>query len=120
MKTTGASPDFPFNGGGIAAIQGEDTMLRGKIGLLETAVGAAMLDQGRTHRGALDQRCASRHGGAVADHQHFAQLDRRARFTGELFDGDHIVLGDLVLLAAGADHCKHDRNRYRLARRPRQ
>src|SRR6185437_6204139 len=70
-------------------------------------VGAAMLDQGGADRGARDQRRAGRHLGAVADHQHFVQLDRRTRLAGELFDRDHVVGGDLVLLAAGADHCEH-------------
>src|SRR5229473_2187088 len=83
-------------------------------------VGAALLDQGRADRGAGQERCAGRHGGAVAEHQHLAKLDRGAGLAGELLDRDHIVLGDLVLLAAGADHCKHDRNRYRLARPSRQ
>src|SRR5215469_16660337 len=37
-------------------------------------VGAAMLDQGGADRSAVDQRRAGRHGGAVADHQHLAEL----------------------------------------------
>src|SRR5260370_22873707 len=83
-------------------------------------VGAAMLDQGGADRRAIEKRGAGRHHGAVADHQHLAELNRRARLAGELLDGDHIVLGDLVLLAAGADDCEHDKSRYRLQRRPRQ
>src|ERR1700730_9538199 len=71
-------------------------------------VGAALLDQGGADRGVSQQGCAGRYGGAVADHQHLGELDRRARLAGELLDGDHVVRGDLVLLAAGADHCKHD------------
>src|SRR5438270_11188855 len=65
-------------------------------------VGAALLDQGGADRGAREQRRARRHRGAVADHQHLAKFDRRARLAGEPLDRDHVVLGDLVLLAAGA------------------
>src|SRR5207248_7288236 len=71
-------------------------------------VGAALLDQGGADRSAIKQRRAGRDLSAVADHQHLAELDRSAGFAGELLDGDHIVLGDRVLLAAGADHCKHN------------
>src|SRR6266851_7581672 len=70
-------------------------------------VGAALLDEGGADRGAGQERRAGRYGGAVADHQHLGELNRRARLAGELLDGDHVVRGDLVLLAAGADHCKH-------------
>src|SRR3954453_22022565 len=71
-------------------------------------VGAALLDQGGADRGTVEQRRAGRDAGAVADHQHLAELERGAGFAIELLDGDHIVLGDRVLLAAGADHCKHN------------
>src|SRR4051812_18677027 len=67
-------------------------------------VGAALLDQGSADRRAIQQWRAGRDAGAVADHQHLAELDRRAGFAVELLDGDHIILGDRVLLAAGADH----------------
>src|SRR5579864_1271201 len=79
-------------------------------------VGATLLDQLGADRGAGDQRGASRHGGAIADHQDFGQLDRRARLAGELFDRDHVVGRDLVLLAAGADHCEHICRRHVLSR----
>src|SRR5207237_5968959 len=71
-------------------------------------VGAALLDQGGADRSAIKQRRAGRDLSAVADHQHLAELNRSAGFAVELLDGDHIVLGDRVLLAAGADHCKHN------------
>src|SRR3954453_15093846 len=83
-------------------------------------VGAAMLDQLGADRGAGNERRAGRHVGALADHQHLAKLDRRAGFAGELLDRDQIVLGDLVLFAAGADECEHDGNLYRWTRPPRQ
>src|SRR5437763_8796558 len=87
--------------------------------------GAALLDQGGADRGAGQQRRAGRHAGAVADHQHLGELNGRARLAVELLDGNHVVRGDLVLLAAGADHCKHGITgiwlcRYRLAQLPRQ
>src|SRR5262249_12131201 len=66
-------------------------------------VGAAVLDQLGADRGALDERRAGRRLGALADHQHLGELDRRARLADELFDRDDIALGDPVLLAAGAD-----------------
>src|SRR6266478_5995174 len=50
--------------------------------------------------------------GPLADHQHLAELDRGPGLAGELLDRDDIVLGDLVLLAAGPDHSEHDTRRY--------
>src|ERR1700732_4270417 len=70
--------------------------------------GAALLDEGGADRGAGQEGRAGRDIGAVADHQHFAELDHGAGLAVELLDRDHIVLGNRVLLAAGADHCKHD------------
>src|ERR1700676_4912191 len=46
-------------------------------------VGAALLDEGAADRGAGQQRGAGRHAGAVADHQHLGEFDRRARLAGE-------------------------------------
>jgi hypothetical protein len=56
---------------------------------------------------AVDQRGAHGLLGLIADHQHFAQLDRAAGLGVELLDLDNIVFGDPVLLAAGSDHCEH-------------
>src|SRR6516162_6844386 len=58
--------------------------------------------------GAGDQRRPRRDLGTLTDHQHLAELDHGAWFAGELLDRNHIVLGDLVLLAAGPDYREHD------------
>src|SRR5712691_1363546 len=68
---------------------------------------ALLRDDGGADRGAGDERRARRRLGALADHQDVAERDRRAGLAGELLDGDHVVLGDSVLLSAGADHCIH-------------
>src|SRR5262249_13410786 len=57
---------------------------------------------------AVEQRSAGRDLGPVADHQHLGELHGSPGFCGELFDRYDVVLGDLVLLAAGPDHCKHN------------
>src|SRR6266853_1903848 len=46
-------------------------------------VGAALLDQGRADRGAGQERRPRRDGGAIAEHQYFAELDRGAGLAGE-------------------------------------
>src|SRR5258708_30155079 len=71
-------------------------------------VGAPLLDDGGADRGTVQQRRAARDLGPFADHQHFGEFDRRARFGRKLLDRDDVVLGDLVLLAAGPDHCEHN------------
>ena len=43
----------------------------------------------------------------AADHQHVADRDRGAGLGFELLDDDNVVLGDFVLLAAGANYCIH-------------
>src|SRR6266851_712130 len=40
--------------------------------------------------------------GALADHEHAVEGHLGARLAGELLDGDQVVLGNFVLLAAGA------------------
>src|SRR6516165_5362585 len=70
--------------------------------------GAGLLDDGGGNRRASQQRRPRRDLGPLADHQHFAELDRGTGLARELLDRYHIVLGDLVLLAAGPDHRKHD------------
>src|SRR5271169_4699164 len=69
---------------------------------------SALLDDGGADRSAGEQRGTSRDFGAVADHQHFGELDDGAGFAGKFLDCNNVVLGDLVLFAAGSDHCKHN------------
>src|ERR1700722_5307532 len=57
-------------------------------------VRAAMLDELGADRSASDERRARRCAGALADHQHFTELDRRARLAGQFLDRDDIALGD--------------------------
>src|SRR5438105_11511393 len=71
-----------------------------------------LLDHGGADRGAIQKGGAGRHLRAFADHQHLAQLDRGAGLDRQPLDRDDVVLGDLVLLAAGADDCEHDTRRY--------
>src|SRR5216683_1929151 len=76
----------------------------------------ALLDHGGGDRGALEQRRPRRDLRTLADHQHLAELDRGPGLARELLDRDDVVLGDLVLLAAGPDHSEHDTRRYGLPR----
>src|SRR6516225_6821198 len=69
---------------------------------------AGLLDDRSGNRRASQQRRPRRDLGPLADHQHLGELDQRTGFAGELLDRDHILLGDLVLLAAGPDHREHD------------
>src|SRR5215472_8564746 len=71
-----------------------------------------LLDDRGADRGATEQRRAGRNFGALADHQHLSELDSRAGLRRELLDRDDVVLGDLVLLAAGPYHCEHSSCRY--------
>src|SRR5438477_5243428 len=77
-----------------------------------------LLDHGGADRGAIQKRGAGRDLRAFADHQHLAELDRGAGLRRQPFDRDDVVLGDLVLLAAGADDCEHDTRRYSLPHPP--
>src|SRR6266436_6801882 len=77
-------------------------------------VGARLLDHGGADGGAVQQRRAGRNFRPFADHQHLGEFNRRARLGCKLLDRDDVVLGDLVLLAAGPDHCEHDTCRYGL------
>src|SRR5438105_180910 len=76
-----------------------------------------LLDNGGADRRAVEKRCAGRDLGPFADHQHLAQLDHGAGFGRHAFDRDDVVLGNLVLFAAGADDCEHD-TRQKTCRRP--
>src|SRR6516225_9523907 len=74
----------------------------------------ALLDHGGADRGAGKQRRAGRDFCSFADHQHLGELYRRTGLGREFLDRDDIVFGDLVLFAAGSDHCEHDTRRYGL------
>src|SRR5438045_2779770 len=69
--------------------------------------GPRLLYNRGANRGAIHKRRPGRDLGAFADHQHLAELDRGAGLGRQSFDRDDVVLGDLVLLAAGADYCEH-------------
>src|SRR4030095_15926480 len=59
-------------------------------------------------RGAGERRRADAGAARTADQQHVLELDAAALVHAvELLDDDDVVLGDLVLLAAGADDCVH-------------
>ena len=70
-------------------------------------VALALGDDGGADAGAADERRADGDLVAVAEHQHLAELDDLAGVAGQALDLDHVVRGDLVLLAAGADDCEH-------------
>jgi len=55
----------------------------------------------------LDGRTAKLGAVVVREHQHLAEGDALAGLGVELGDGDHVLGGDAVLLAAGLDHCEH-------------
>src|SRR4051812_39323000 len=44
-----------------------------------------------------------------AEHQHLVEDDLGAGVPGQLFNSDHVVLGDAILFAAGLDYCEHSR-----------
>src|SRR6516162_1753596 len=73
-----------------------------------------LLDNGGADRGAVEQWRTAHHLGPFADHQHVGEFDTRAGLDRELLDRDDVLFGDLILLAAGADHCEHDSRRYSL------
>src|SRR6266478_8037816 len=72
----------------------------------------ALLDLRGADQRTLEQRRPGGDLGPLADHQHLGELDRGPGLARELLDRDDIVLGDLVLLAAGPDHSEHDTRRY--------
>ena len=63
--------------------------------------------------GAGDERRADQRARALVEREHLAELDVGASFGDELLDGDHVVLGNAILLSAGADDGIHgtDQNR---------
>src|SRR5690348_4501471 len=70
-------------------------------------VGADLLDHLGGDRGAGEAGLVGGRLGAVAEHQHLAERHGGAGLTRQLLDGDDVVLGDFVLLAAGADDGEH-------------
>ena len=73
----------------------------------EDFVGAGLFEHLGHDLGARDQRIAHGGVGALADHENLVELNGRASLARELLDRNDIVLGDLILLAAGADDCVH-------------
>src|SRR5678816_2552959 len=63
-----------------------------------------LLDDFAADRG-TPKRSTSLHISAFAREQHFRKSDRCACVSVDFLDGDHIACGDLVLFAAGFDHC---------------
>src|SRR6266446_7920748 len=72
----------------------------------------ALLDHRGADQGTLEQRRPGGDLGTLADHQYLGELDRGPGLARKLLDRDDVVLGDLVLLAAGPDHSEHDTRRY--------
>src|SRR5215813_7958442 len=70
-------------------------------------VALALGDDGGADAGAAYERGADGDLVAVAEHQDLAELDDLAGSAGQALDLDHVVGGDPVLLAAGADDCEH-------------
>ena len=68
---------------------------------------ARLLDDLADDAGAADQRRADMVGLAVEQGEHLAEGDFRAGVAFQRHDGDLVVGGDLVLLAAGLDDCEH-------------
>ena len=54
-----------------------------------------------------DERRADLGAVVVRDHQNLVERDGGARLAFERGDGNDIIGGDAILLAAGLDHCEH-------------
>src|SRR5262249_59202829 len=67
---------------------------------------AALLDDFAGDARALNRRAAD-HDALAADEQHLAELHGVARPARDLVDRDQVLLGDPILLPAGADDCEH-------------
>src|SRR5579859_1096474 len=65
---------------------------------------ASLLKDGRGDGGAGHDGSAD----LVTDHQNLVERDGLAGLARELFDADHVVGGNLILLAAGLDDCEHN------------
>ena len=68
---------------------------------------AALLDHLGDDLGARDDRRCRPWVAAAADHQHLGELDLGAGVAGDLLDGQDLVGGHAVLLAAGLDDSVH-------------
>src|SRR5262247_3409897 len=69
---------------------------------------AGLLDHLGRHLGAGDQRAAELGSArAAADHQNFGEFELAVLAPVELLDGEDVVLGDAVLLAACLDDSVH-------------
>src|SRR5690606_13977784 len=61
-----------------------------------------------------DNRGADGHVAGVPDHEHLAQLDGVAGLARQALNTNDVVLGDLILLAAGFDDCEHGSKRLQI------
>src|SRR5918993_5873809 len=59
------------------------------------------------HGHALDEGGADLGAAVVGDHENLVERDGGARLACERGDGDDVVGGNAILLAAGLDHCEH-------------
>ena len=66
-----------------------------------------LLDRLGSDSRTLDDRRADLGFLAVVEHQHRRDRQSAARFAFELLDGNHIAIGDAILLPAGLNHCVH-------------
>ena len=68
---------------------------------------AALLEDFGGDAGACDRRLAERDVAVATQHQHFGELEQRARLGIELLDFEDFVGGDAVLLSARLDDSVH-------------
>jgi hypothetical protein len=68
---------------------------------------AGLLEQFGGDGCTLDDRRADLGVLAVVEHQHRRDRQGATCFAFELFDGNHIAIGDAILLPAGLNHCVH-------------
>src|SRR6185295_4900488 len=73
----------------------------------QNLVGLGLVQHLGGYRSAFHQRRADRQVRILADHQNLVEGDVVAGRDLELLDQNDVVHGDLVLLAAGLDHCEH-------------
>src|SRR5690606_3795043 len=68
---------------------------------------AGLLDHLGIHHCPRNGRGADGDALVAANQQHLFELKSGTSLSGQALDLEHLVLGDLVLLAAGFDHCVH-------------